>query len=277
MFFEPVKMLYYPSCAFNNCVITAEEGCTGASYLLARPWGANAYITWINCYMGEIINKYDPYGDMSGNMANIYQFKDYANYMIASPNNIAGMGMNYVDMIKSFKKTSTIEAIGKQLINDFRAYYTWSASEWNKYCKELSEIAGTTLTPQQIQFYSMLGISTLSMIDLTKIDDLENSITELSQFILNNKSKNLSGLYYDESGNVVNEESANTTPIPYIDLLKDYVRMSSLTGNSLYYMGTYSWLFDIGYMIDTFTYVASVINTFLQLLQLLIRANRDRD
>lgn len=186
-----------------------------------------------------------------------YQFKDYANYMIASPNNIAGMGMNYVDMIKSFKKTATIETIGKQLINDFRAYYTWSASKWNQYCKELSEIAGTTLTLQQIQFYSMLGISTLTMIDLTKIDDLENSITELSQFILNNKSKNLSGLYYDESGNVVNEESANTTPIPYIDLLKDYVRMSSLTGNSLYYMGTYSWLFDIGYMIDTFTYVAS--------------------
>ena len=75
-----------------------------------------------------------------------------------------------------YKKTSTIETIGKQLINDFRAYYKWSASEWNQYCKELSEIAGTTLTPQQIQFYSMLGISTLSMIDLTKIDDLEKEI-----------------------------------------------------------------------------------------------------
>ena len=65
---------------FNNCVITAEEGCTGASYLLARPWGANAYITWINCYMGEIINKYDPYGDMSGNMAEDARFFEYGTY-----------------------------------------------------------------------------------------------------------------------------------------------------------------------------------------------------
>ena len=29
---------------FNNCVITAEEGCSGTGYRLARPWGANAYI-----------------------------------------------------------------------------------------------------------------------------------------------------------------------------------------------------------------------------------------
>ncbi|MBQ8625157.1 MAG: hypothetical protein IJ419_03170, partial [Agathobacter sp.] len=65
---------------FNNCVITAEEGCTGASYLLARPWGADAYITWINCYMGDIINKYAPYNSMSGNMAEDARFYEYGTY-----------------------------------------------------------------------------------------------------------------------------------------------------------------------------------------------------
>ena len=65
---------------FNNCVITAEEGCTGASYLLARPWGPDAYITWINCYMGDIINQYAPYGSMSGNMPEDARFYEYGTY-----------------------------------------------------------------------------------------------------------------------------------------------------------------------------------------------------
>ena len=41
---------------FIECAITAEEGCAGTGYLLARPWGANAYITWIDCYMGKVVN-----------------------------------------------------------------------------------------------------------------------------------------------------------------------------------------------------------------------------
>lgn len=52
---------------FNNCVITAEEGCSGTGYMLARPWGADAYITWINCYMGKVINATLPYAAMSQN------------------------------------------------------------------------------------------------------------------------------------------------------------------------------------------------------------------
>ena len=62
---------------FYNCVITGEEGCSGSGYLLARPWGPDAYITWINCYMGKVLNELAPYGDMSGNMhenARFYEF-----------------------------------------------------------------------------------------------------------------------------------------------------------------------------------------------------------
>ena len=48
---------------FNNCVITAEDGCTGSEYLLARPWGATGNVNFINCYMGKAINKIAPYKD----------------------------------------------------------------------------------------------------------------------------------------------------------------------------------------------------------------------
>jgi pectin methylesterase-like acyl-CoA thioesterase/pectate lyase len=65
---------------FYNCVVTAEEGCNGTGYLLARPWGANAYITWINCYMGKAVNATLPYSDMSGNAYAEARFYEYGTY-----------------------------------------------------------------------------------------------------------------------------------------------------------------------------------------------------
>ena len=70
--------------------------------------------------------------------------------------------------------------------------------------------------------------------------------------LVSNKDKTLDGIYYEINGEIVYEESATTKPVPYLDLLKEYVRFSGITGNSLYYAGSYSWLFDIGYMIDNF-------------------------
>jgi pectin methylesterase-like acyl-CoA thioesterase/pectate lyase len=65
---------------FYNCVITGEEGCNGNGYLLARPWGANAYITWINCYMGKSVYATLPYSDMSGNAYTAARFYEYGSY-----------------------------------------------------------------------------------------------------------------------------------------------------------------------------------------------------
>ncbi len=64
---------------FYNCRILSEEGCAGNGYLLARPWGADAYITWIDCYMGKVINALAPYSDMGGPHAEarFYEFGTY--------------------------------------------------------------------------------------------------------------------------------------------------------------------------------------------------------
>ncbi len=65
---------------FYNCVITGEEGCSGNGYLLARPWGPDAYITWIDCYMGESVYDVLPYGDMSGNLYTEARFFEFGSY-----------------------------------------------------------------------------------------------------------------------------------------------------------------------------------------------------
>ena len=65
---------------FNNCVITSEEGCTDGKFRLARPWGPDACIYWIDCYMGAAINAENPYADMSGNLNTEARFYECGSY-----------------------------------------------------------------------------------------------------------------------------------------------------------------------------------------------------
>ena len=67
---------------FYKCQVLSEDGCSGNKYYLARPWGADAYITWIDCYMGKIIraNVANPYTDMSGNSAAAARFYEYGSF-----------------------------------------------------------------------------------------------------------------------------------------------------------------------------------------------------
>ena len=185
-----------------------------------------------------------------------YQFKDYANYLVASPNTIPGMGMDYVSMMKSFTSDSTIESIGEQLIEDYRAYYTWKDNEWSQIIYDLMTFYGLTdatltdevlaLLVEKASFMFQYGISTLSMIDLTKIDELEDKITALAELLLANKDKVFSQVTAQDGSSV-----------SYIQFLRDYVRYSGADCLSLAYQGTYSWLFDIGYMVDIFSFVAA--------------------
>lgn len=191
---------------------------------------------------------------LGASIEDAYQFKDYAKYMVASPNNVGEMGMDYSKFIQSFKRTATIESIGKQLINDFKDNYKFTELEWMKIQNDLST-DGIYPNLNYVQFFSMAGVSTLSMIDLSKIDALEDSITSLATFLLSNKDKIVSRHYFNENGDFVPEEPEN--PVPYLHLLRDYVRYSGISGDSLYYMGSFSWLFDIGYMMDNFIYISS--------------------
>ena len=51
---------------FNNCRITAETGCSGSKYYLGRPWGETAAVTYIDCYMGSVINAEWGWGTWGG-------------------------------------------------------------------------------------------------------------------------------------------------------------------------------------------------------------------
>ena len=65
---------------FNQCAVVYEDGCSGTKYLLSRPWGPDGMVTWINCYMGSILNATLPYADMSGNAYQDARFTEYYSY-----------------------------------------------------------------------------------------------------------------------------------------------------------------------------------------------------
>lgn len=52
---------------FYRCSIIAEDGCPTGSLSLARPWGADAAVYWIDCYMSDAVDKDETYQEMSGN------------------------------------------------------------------------------------------------------------------------------------------------------------------------------------------------------------------
>ena len=91
---------------FFNCQVLSEEGCSGSKYYLARPWGADAYITWINCYMGKILkpNASNPYTDMSGNLAANARFFEYGSY---GPAFAINSNRRQISAMKANEMTST--------------------------------------------------------------------------------------------------------------------------------------------------------------------------
>lgn len=65
---------------FKDCAITSEEGCEDGTFYLARPWGPDGAVCWINCYMGSAVHAEAPYADMSGNLHTEAEFYEYGSY-----------------------------------------------------------------------------------------------------------------------------------------------------------------------------------------------------
>ncbi|AEE17814.1 clostripain-related cysteine peptidase [Treponema brennaborense] len=188
-----------------------------------------------------------------------YQFKDYAEYFAASPNNIPGMGMDYVAMMKSCTASATLESMGTQMVADYKTSYKLSGSEWGTMISTAGLTSGAmNENLEKVMWLSHLGIPTFSFIDLTKIDAVKTSVDSLATLLLSNMTKVFDGVYFDKVENTyVSTANENTEPVTYLEVLKDYVRFSGFSGNSLYYLGSFSWLFDIGYMASNMEYVSA--------------------
>jgi pectin methylesterase-like acyl-CoA thioesterase len=64
---------------FYDCRFLKENNIADDSYYLARPWGADAAVTFVNCFMDSHIND-TGYGDMSSNFHENARFYEYYTY-----------------------------------------------------------------------------------------------------------------------------------------------------------------------------------------------------
>ena len=191
---------------------------------------------------------------LGGSLEEAYELKDYAEYYVGSPNNVPGDGMDYISFVSSLKKNATVEEVGCNLIKSYRSNYEWSESKWNKFIT-----ANPNLTDLEISILNQ-DASTLSFVDLSKIDAVATAVSNLAQLIYNDKdaesriitdSQNLyflgeDGTYYDIDGNSP-EENAQLSEMYRWYAFKWW---TAYYGDPIYYDGSFGCLKDLGYMCE---------------------------
>ncbi|BDC94382.1 clostripain-related cysteine peptidase [Treponema bryantii] len=198
-----------------------------------------------------------------------YQFKNYAEYLAASPNNIPGNGLNYVALMKSFKKDTTIDAIGKQIVEDYKAQYGGQSDRWNYYTQNASEYNYySSLNDSQkysLEWQGHLGMTTFTITDLNEVDNVKTTIDSLCDVLLSTEGR-AKKVKLASNGFISLTDTSNEAD--YVKYLMRYTNAEKLfvTNNtstqyyiddSIYYMGSYVWLYDIGYIADMMKYCSA--------------------
>lgn len=205
---------------------------------------------------------------LGSSLEDAYQFKDYANYLAASPNNIPGLGLDYVNLMKSFTLNTTIEAVGQKIVQDYKTQYGNNTTLWNNYAAQAGASSYNDLSTEQkelLEWFGDLGFTTFTITDLTKIADVKTAIDSLCEVLLSVTGK-AKTIIVDANGYFSPTATSTTTTQNYVTYLGQHHAnivnsFSSPTVYSLddyiYYQGTYTWLYDIGYIARMMQYFSA--------------------
>lgn len=211
---------------------------------------------------------------LGSSLEDAYQFKDYANYLAASPNNIPGLGLDYVNLMKSFTLDTTIEAVVQKIVQDYKTQYGNNTTLWNNYAAQAGASSYNDLSTEQkelLEWFGDLGFTTFTITDLTKIADVKTAIDSLCEVLLSVTGK-AKTIIVDANGYFSPTETSTTTRQNYVTYLGQHHAnivniLTNPTGpysldDYIYYQGSYTWLYDIGYMARMMQYFsASTITT----------------
>lgn len=203
---------------------------------------------------------------LGSSLEDAYQFKNYANYLAASPNNIPGKGLDYVNLMKSFTLNTTIEAVGQKIVQDYKTQYGNNTTLWDTYAKALGYNSYSSITDENVrknmEWLSDLGFTTFTITDLSKIEDVKTAIDSLCTLLLSNTGKTI---YVDAKGYF--SPTATEATRNYVTYLGQHhaniVNILSSTTDSyslddyIYYQGSYTWLYDIGYIARMMQYFSA--------------------
>lgn len=195
---------------------------------------------------------------LGSSVEDAYQFKDYAEYYAASPNTIPGIGLNYVYFMKSFTKNIETEVLAKQILLDYRQQYAIDNDMWDYFAQQYYGDKNATYSKLSnsekafIEWVSDFGITTFTITDLSKIDDVKDSINALCDVLISNEGKSKT-VYVDANGSFSPTVTSKTEN--YVSYLGqhhanvvNYGKSGYYIDETMYYMGSFTWLYDIAYM-----------------------------
>lgn len=198
---------------------------------------------------------------LGGSIEEAYELKDYSNYYVGSPNNVPGMGFDYVSFVSSLTKNASVEEVGCNLVKSYKENYTWTADDWNDYLSDENNLKYTTLTDFE-KSINIPNLTTLSFIDLSKVNAVKDAVNELAQIICYDKAtenrieydpttgnvyyqNSNDGKYYSYNDGTEVAEDVNLNPVPRWFAIKLW---TANYGDPIYYSGSFGCLKDLGAM-----------------------------
>ena len=215
---------------------------------------------------------------LGGSIEEAYELKDCTEYFLGSPNTVPGYGLDYTNMINSLvtsmKNLSTSSFLdsaayimAKDICEKYREDYSLTDQTWINHINQvITEKTPEGETPQTI---SSLGeLSNDEKISLSLNSNL-NTISFINSFYLDYICRDLNTIvdeifargnilctkyFWDNQKNELTEtENYNTIPITRAQLLSTIMNPMQ----PINYQGTYSWLYDIGWLFDGIVFYAN--------------------
>lgn len=212
-----------------------------------------------------------------------YELRDYTDLFLASPNNVPGNGLDYTVLVKEFenglKYSSTAYIIATDAVEQYAIDYTKSDSFWlqsiNKYCKDKYGESFTTdftslsdafsygdnsFKSDLANFASSLSlysdVSTISLISPFWLTYVAEELDEVVDEIFTNGGAACTKIFWDNNKKELTTEknADDTIIISRLGLLSTVLTPLQ----PIYYQGTYSWLYDLGWVLDGMSYYAGV-------------------
>ncbi len=183
---------------------------------------------------------------LGGSIEESYELKDYAEYYVGSPNNIPGMGFDYISFISSLTSTATIEEVGSKLIASYKSFYEMTSDDW----KEILADEDYAYLNNLDELYKSLYYagSTLSFVDLSKVNAVKEAVNSFASFILtegtseDNRIKVYNNTFYDSENDDVPEGAVAVTKLQAVKY------WTAFYNEPIYYEGTFGNLKDLGFM-----------------------------
>lgn len=172
-----------------------------------------------------------------------YQYKDYAKYFIASPNTVPGFGLDYDVLLKSMKQYATIPTIGEGIVKQYKQSFALSNTEWMNILAQYNAHYGANTFDEKSISLVYNGACGLSFVNLEALEGDSGVLAKLDKL-----AEGLCGL----QGKTINMDvtfnnSTKHLEGDFLEIMRDYLVMP---GNPIYYQGSYTWLYDIGAILD---------------------------